>query len=303
VFCVCMYGLILGANLFLDRAEKIGYAMRIPAFIIGVAIVGFGTSLPELVSSVAGVLKGAPDIVASNVIGSNIANILLIVGLSAMLARTISVSKDIIDLDLPLLGLSTTLLIGVAYDGIISRPESFILLIAYIVYIAYVFTQEDTESEVAHTGSKKIATKDILVLIGGLTLLIVSAMYLIDSVIALSNIFNIATGIISITAVAVGTSLPELIVSIKAALQKKADVALGNIVGSNIFNGLFIVAIPGIFTALPVDSKTLAIGLPMLAITTLLFVISGISKRIYGWEGAFFILIYVVFTGKIMGIL
>jgi len=303
VFLVTLALLVKGADIFLNKAEKIGYSLGISPFIVGVAIIGFGTSLPELVSSIAGVMQGAPEIVMANVVGSNIANILLIIGISAMIARKLVVTKDIIDLDLPLLGLTTALLIGVAYDRVVTVPESILLLIAYGIYFWYIVTDkaEEKEEEIEDAQlRKKVKSSDIAVLIGGLVLLVVSAKYLIEAVIALSAIFNIGTGIIAITVVAIGTSLPELIVAIKAALQKKSDVAIGNIVGSNIFNGLFVVGIPGIFGALPVDSKTATIGLIGLAVATLLLIISGISRRLYGWEGAFYVMLYVLFTAKLL---
>lgn len=303
VFLGTLALLVKGADIFLNKAEKIGFSLGISPFIVGVAIVGFGTSLPELVSSIAGVMQGAPEIVMANVVGSNIANILLIIGVSAMIGRKLVVTKDIIDLDLPLLGLTTVLLIGVAYDRVVTIPESILLLIAYGIYFWYVVTDkaEEKEEEIESTQRrKKVKWVDIAILIGGLALLVVSAKYLIEAVIALSVIFNIGTAIIAITVVAIGTSLPELIVSIKAALQKKSDVAIGNIVGSNIFNGLFVVGIPGVFGALPVDAKTGTIGLIGLAVATFLLIVSGISRRLYGWEGAFFVMLYILFTAKLI---
>jgi len=110
---------------------------------------------------------------------------------------------------------------------------------------------------------------------------------------------NIATGVIAITAVAVGTSLPELLVSAKAALQKKSEIALGNIFGSNVFNALVVIGLPGLFHVLPVDDQTFTIGVPTMALATLLFVISGISRRIHIWEGAFYLSVYVLFIAKL----
>ena len=115
----------------------------------------------------------------------------------------------------------------------------------------------------------------------------------------LSAILNIATGVIAITAVAVGTSLPELLVSAKAALQKKSEIALGNIFGSNVFNALVVIGLPGLFRILPVDNQTFTIGVPTMALATLLFVISGISRRIHMWEGAFYLSVYVLFIAKL----
>jgi len=111
----------------------------------------------------------------------------------------------------------------------------------------------------------------------------------------------IATGVIAITAIALGTSLPELIVSIKAAIQKKPEVALGNIFGSNIFNALVVVGIPGLFTTLKLDAQTYALGVPALILATLIFTISGISRRFHMWEGGFYLLLYILFIAKLFG--
>jgi cation:H+ antiporter len=133
----------------------------------------------------------------------------------------------------------------------------------------------------------------------GIVGLAIGAKYLIDSIVALSAILNIATGVIAITAVAFGTSLPELIVSVKAAMRRQSEIALGNIFGSNIFNVLAVVGLPGMFGTIYLDEKTLMIGLPVLAIATLLFIISGISRRIHMQEGALFVLLYIMFVTKL----
>ena len=125
------------------------------------------------------------------------------------------------------------------------------------------------------------------------------AKYLVESVINLSDMFNIGAGVIAITAIAIGTSLPELIVSVRAAVQRKSEIALGNIFGSNLFNMLVVIGLPGLFTTLPLDEKTFSIGLPVMAAATLLFVVSGISRRIHMWEGAFYLILYVFFIGKL----
>jgi cation:H+ antiporter len=115
----------------------------------------------------------------------------------------------------------------------------------------------------------------------------------------ISEILNIAPGIIAITAVSIGTSLPELFVSVQAALKKKSEVALGNIFGSNIFNAFVVIGLPGLFSTLTIDSQTFAVGIPTMAFATLLFVISGISRRIHIWEGAFYLSLYILFLAKL----
>ena len=136
-------------------------------------------------------------------------------------------------------------------------------------------------------------------LVVSIVVLTFGAKYLIDSLVQLSIILNLAVGTIAITAVAVGTSLPELFVSLRATFQKKSEIALGNIFGSNIFNSFVVIGLPGLFYSLPVDSQTLFVGVPTMAGATLLFVISGISRRIHMWEGAFYLSLYVLFLAKL----
>lgn len=320
VFLVSLFVLVKGADWLIASAEKIGLALGLSPFIVGVTIVGVGTSFPELISSLVAAFQGVTDVVAANVIGSNIANILLIVGISAVIGRRVIVTKSLIDIDLPLLAISTVLLLGVVWDKQITLGESILLLVAYSVYLLYTVLHKETDEteEIAEAlpsrqerrkkiikrakdvfTRPKLVLKDFFLLVVGIIGLVFGAKYLIDALVQLSAILNIATGVIAITAVAVGTSLPELLVSAKAAFQKKSDVALGNIFGSNVFNGFVVLGLPGLFRTLSVDSQTFLIGVPTMALATLLFVISGISRRIYIWEGIFFLCVYLLFLAKL----
>ncbi|MCR4322580.1 MAG: calcium/sodium antiporter [Candidatus Azambacteria bacterium] len=320
VFIVSLVALVKGSDWLIAGAEKIGLSFGLSPFIVGVTIIGFGTSFPELISSLVAVFKGATEVVAANAIGSNIANILLIVGLSAIISRRIVVTKSLIDIDLPLLATSTVLFLGVVWDKQITFGESLLMLIAYAVYLLYTVLHKDTgdmkyvsellllrQEGVGHIATHKdeefvrpkITAKDFIFVIIGIISLIIGAKYLVDALLNLSALLHIATGVIAITAVAIGTSLPELLVSVKAALLKKSEIALGNIFGSNVFNLLVVVGLPGLFSTLTVDSQTFTIGVPTLALATFLFIISGISRRIHVWEGTFFIAIYVLFIAKL----
>ncbi|KKW48000.1 MAG: Na+/Ca+ antiporter, CaCA family [Parcubacteria group bacterium GW2011_GWA1_59_11] len=320
VFLASLAVLVKGADWLISSSERIGLALGLSPFIVGVTIVGVGTSFPELISSLVATFRGVTDVVAANVIGSNIANILLIVGFSAVIGRRLTVTKSLIDLDLPLLAISSVLLLGIVWDRQIFLGESILLLAAYGVYLLYTVLHKDTEDSpelveilpsrqerrkhiLAHKREKfvrpKVSGKDLLLLVAGIIGLVLGAKYMIDSLVNLSAILNIATGVIAITAVAVGTSLPELLVSAKAAFQKKSEVALGNIFGSNVFNALVVIGVPGLFRTLAVDAQTFAIGVPTMALATLLFIISGISRRIHVWEGALYLAVYVLFIAKL----
>lgn len=324
VFIVSLIALVKGADWLLKSSEKIGLAIGLSPFIIGVVIVGLGTSCPEIISSLVATFKGATEIVAANAIGSNIANILLIVGLSAIVGRRLAVTKNLIDLDLPLLAVSTALFLGIAWDRVITLGESILLMVLFAIYLVYtiVYKEDNKSKDPTDTlparperrkhltkpkkqqsiNKPKITFKDIVFLFIGVVFLALGAKYMIDAVIELSAILNIATGVISLAAVALGTSLPELLVSVRAAWQKKAEVALGNIFGSNVFNILLVVGVPGLFKQLVIDEQTFAIGLPIMLIATILFIISGISKRVHIYEGAMYLVIYVFFITKLFGL-
>jgi cation:H+ antiporter len=169
-----------------------------------------------------------------------------------------------------------------------------------VIYLGFALIYKDDHSTKVKV--PEITTRDLIMLIIGIVSLAIGAKYLISAVQQLASIFNIAPGVIAITAVAIGTSLPEILVSVKAAARRQSEVALGNVFGSNIFNVLVVVGLPGIFGDLTIDSQTLMIGLPVLLMSTLLFIISGISRRVHVQEGALFILLYVIFIAKLFGL-
>jgi cation:H+ antiporter len=329
-FVVSLAFLVKGADWFVESAEKVGLALKISPFIVGITIVALGTSFPELASSLVAVLKDTTEIVAANVIGSNIANILLIVGLAAVATKSfLVVKRSLIDIDLPLLASVTVLFGFILWDGEITRWEGILLLLAFLIYLLYTIFQRGEKLEKVSIGSQlpeELPTEDIFevlpsrvdrrkikrpveklnprvffFLILGVICLTVGANYLIDSVIKLSEILQIGVSVIAIFAVAIGTSLPELVVSVRAAAQKKYEIALGNIFGSNVFNALIVIGIPSLIKNLSVDKITLEVGFPFMVIATLLLIISGISRRVSVWEGSMFLLIYILFIIKIFG--
>jgi len=307
VFIVSLALLVKGADWFVESSEKIGLAFKISPFIIGVTIVALGTSFPELITSIFAVLKGASEIVVANALGSNITNILLIVGFSAMVARKLIVKRSLIDLDAPLLAASTVLFIFIMWDKTVNFWEGILLISAFLVYLLYTIFQKREEDhlvleEMVETVQTKLDFKVFFFLILGGVLLAVGANYVVESVLKISEFLKISASLIAITAVAVGTSLPELVVSVRAAAKKKYEIALGNIFGSNVFNILIVVGVPALFKSLTVDELTFNIGLPFLIAATLLFIISGISRRIHIWEGIMYILIYVLFIVKLCGL-
>ncbi len=322
LFIISLVALVKGSDWLIACAEKIGLAIGLSPFIVGVTIVGIGTSFPELISSLVATLKNLTDVAAANAIGSNIFNILGIVGFSAVIGKRLVVTKSLIDLDLPLLAIATVLLLGVVWDKEINFGESLLMVITYSIYLLYTASHKETEdseeiSEALPSRQErrktinieerefvrpKLTIKDFVLLIFSIFVLFLGAKYLINALVNLSRILNVATGVIAVTAISVGTSLPELMVSIKAALRKKSEIAIGNIFGSNVFNALVVIGFPGLFKTLTIDIQTFTIGVPAMAFATFLFVISGISRRIHIWEGAFYLSLYVLFIAKIFNL-
>lgn len=296
IFIVSLAILVKGADWLLESSQKIGLVLGMSPFIIGVLIIGFGTSLPELISSLAAVLGGFTEIVPANAVGSNITNILLVVGLSTIIGRRLSTKRNLIYTDLPLISIATILFFVVAWDRKIIFAESIILLAAYAAYIAYTFLHKRRRGVKINDIKKEVLSKkDFVLLAAGIVSLAIGSKYLIESVVNLSEILSIGMGVVALGAVAFGTSLPELFVSVKATWQKKPDIALGNIFGSNVFNLMVVIGIPGLFRTLIVDEKTFYFGLPVMVVATLLFVILGISKKIYIWEGIMYLTLYIFF--------
>jgi cation:H+ antiporter len=328
IFIISLAVLIKSADVFTESSEKIGLAFKIPAFIVGIAIVSIGTSLPELVTSLIAVSKNETEIVAANAIGSNIANIFLVIGLSSIVARKMSIKRSLINLDLPLLACVTTLITFILWDKQVTFIEGIIAVLTYLVYSFYLISsgrerkilscKKDDDKNNNHLPATRVDRLKILkrlwrhhkklekevfpTLLLSAIFLYLGANYTIESIINIADSLNIAPPLIAMSAMAIGTSLPELVVSVRAAMKRKYEIALGNIFGSNIFNALIVIGIPALISTLKVDNITFSIGIPFLIGATVLYLISGISRKIYNWEGMMYLMIYVLFLVKIFGI-
>ncbi len=313
VLVISLVILVKSADYFIASSEKVGLILGISPFFIGVTIVAFGTSLPELLTSIFAVWDNAGEIVAGNVIGSNIANILLVAGLTAVIAGKIKIKRDIVNLDLPLLLSATAgLTVMIAWDRIINFYEGVVALLFYFVYFFYLYkTRQDTVSEELQkkweeTKAKIAAPKMTFSLIAVLVLsgifLVVGAKLTVISALKISTLLGITASAIALSAIAVGTSLPELAVTIRAANNGNGDMAIGNIFGSNLFNGSFIIGVSSLLGDLPISSDILFIAIPFLVIATVLYTFSGLSQRVYNYEGAMFVLIYVIFLAKLFNV-
>lgn len=244
--------LIKGADWFVDGSASIAAKFGIPQLVIGLTIVAMGTSSPEAAVSITAAMNKNADITIGNILGSNILNILIILGISAAIT-TLAVAKSTIRYETPFMIGITLLLLLLGYDGKITFVDGIILLAAFAVYIIYLFRMAKNGKEDTADGEKKNINifKSILLTILGLVLIIFGSDFTVDAATKIATAIGVSQRFIGLTIVALGTSLPELCTSVNAARKKNADIAIGNIVGSNIFNILFVVGISSLIVPVP----------------------------------------------------
>lgn len=241
--------LVKGADWFVDGASGIAQKFGIPQLVIGLTIVAMGTSAPEAAVSIAAALKGSADITIGNIVGSNILNILIILGISSVIVA-IAVAKSTIKYEIPYMLVITLLLLGLGYTGgEITFVEGIILWVAFLLYLAYLFRMAKKNKEEIEEKHEKLPVWKLLILtVVGLVLIVWGSDVTVDAATAIAKAAGLSERFIGLTIVALGTSLPELFTSVSAAMKGKADIAIGNIVGSNIFNILFVVGTAALIT-------------------------------------------------------
>ena len=313
VFVVSLVALVKSADWFTEGAEELGVFLGMPIYVVGLTIVAMGTSLPELVSSIFAVARGSSEIVVGNAVGSNITNVCLVLAVGAIVGGRLYVDRAILKIDLPILMTATALLGLTAFDGQVSRGDGVLLLLGAIIYAFYGLLMSrptrGTQAKVEAVVEEEIEPERgrlrplaIVRLLGGAVLLYFAAEYTIRSVVELSTIFDIGADVIAISAVALGTSLPELVVSVVAARRGKLEIAIANVLGSNIFNSFAVVGIPALVAPLVVTDKVLLIGLPFMAVSTVLYFFMAQDKEVTRWEGMPLLLVYALFIAKLFGL-
>lgn len=308
IFAVALTVLLIAARYFTNAAEQIGFYFKMPAFIIGVFIVGIGTSLPELVSGVISVSKGVSEILPGNIMGANISNILLITGLVAYLNRKdIVLSEGYIFVHLHYLLGAFFILVLMVYDGEIKWLEALVGLFAFFAYSFYLIKPAEQagigdELQAEQPINPPFPFKALMVLIIAGVGIYFGANYTVSSISNIAQRLQIAPSIIALTLLSIGTTLPELAVNVSAIRKGNAEMAIGNILGSCIFNTLTIPAVASWVGPIHVPADLLTFSLPVMLGSGLFFYLLTQDKRISRWEGIIFILIYVLFLLKIAGI-
>nr|WP_298116998.1 calcium/sodium antiporter [uncultured Pseudomonas sp.] len=302
--------LVAGAEVLVRGAAKLAAQFGIPPLIIGLTVVAFGTSAPETAVSVQAALDGKGDLAIGNVVGSNIANVLFILGLTALIAPLV-VSRQLIRLDVPIMIGASLLTFALAWDGSLGKLDGLLLFGGILVYTAFliVSARRDKSANADDEFTKEFALDEpakpyawllnaVLIVIG-LVLLISGSNFLVEGAVSLARALGLSELVIGLTVVAVGTSLPELATSLLAAIRGERDIAVGNIVGSNIFNLLCVLGLASLVAPQPiaVAANALAFDFPVMigvAIVCLPIFFSG--YRINRWEGLLFLGYYTAYT-------
>lgn len=286
--------LVYASDRFISAAESIGLNFGISPFIIGVTIVAFGTSLPELATSIASVYSGSSVIVIGNVIGSNITNILLVLGLTAFVGKEILLDFDVMDVDMPLLLLSSFFLVFVISDLKVTWFEAglFLLGLGIFLYNSIGSGSDDSIEKV------KVNGMTYVVLIIAAIFVFLGAKFTIDAISSISSTLGVGEEVIALTAVALGTSLPEVMVSIAAARRGKHAIAVGNVLGSNIFNTYAVTGIPALLGPITIPETTLEFSAPFMVFVTVMFAFMCMTKRISKWEGIMLLVLYSFFLAE-----
>lgn len=308
IFLISLVGLVQGSRYFLMGAERIGFAIGLAPLAIGIFIIGFATSLPELASVISAVFQNHLSLPTTIIIGSNIVNILIILGVAALLFTRIDIEYHTLRRSLLFLVFIVGVFLIIVLDGTIVFFEGVILSLLFVLYLLYKIKEIQQRAKNLKKVSvppKKVIdmiTSFVMFVVGGVFIFL-GAKFLISSAIEISQILQVAEEFIGLTAIAIGTSTPELAVAIHAFKEKKSAIAIGGIIGSSIFNLTLVLGVGAILSPLSLDTATLATAMPMMIFAMSLLVFFAILKRIYMWEGVIFLSLYLLFILKLIGII
>ena len=299
--------LIKGADIFVDGASSTALNLKVSKMVIGLTIVAFGTSAPEFAVSIKALLSGSSDIVLGNVVGSNILNILLILGISSLFSSMV-VKDNTVKKEIPLTILFSVLLTVLSFDNVfdknvqnvITRTDGFVILIFFIVFIYYLASIAKNNKEENEEAPYKIGKSLLFVLIG-LIGIVAGSNLVVDNASAIAKALNVSEKMISLTIVAFGTSLPELVTSVQAARKHENDIAIGNIIGSNIFNIGIVIGLPcALIGNINVGTFNYIDMFTMIGAAVLLFLLTFKKRKLDKGEGLIMLLIFIVYYGYVI---
>ncbi len=297
--------LIKGADLLVSGASSLARQYKVSELVIGLTIVSFGTSAPELVINVFASLRGTSEIAIGNVLGSNIANILLLFGIAAVI-YPLSLQKNTIWKEIPFSLLAAIVLAFVANDvlidkasvSVLTRIDGLVLLSFFIIFLYYCFSiAKDSNGYDSGEAKPLSTTRSVFYIVLGLGGLVFGGKWVVDGAVQIATSLGISQSLISLTVVAIGTSLPEIATSVVAAFKRNADIAIGNAIGSNIFNIFFILGISAVIAPLPFqDASNMDIGVVIFSsLLVFVFLFMGKKHSIERGEGALFLVVYLLY--------
>lgn len=301
LLCFGLVMLIAGADLLVKGAARLAANFGIPPLVIGLTVVAFGTSAPELAVSVKAAYSGQAELAIANAVGSNIFNVLFILGVTAVILP-LSISRQLIRQDVPLMLLASVVVWLMTLNGVINKWEAGLLTAGLVAYTGFLFVQgkrQGSEDEVGAGSDRAPLGKNLLLLAGGLALLVLGARWLVSSAVEIATAWGVNEAVIGLTIVAAGTSLPEVMTSVIAAVKGQRDIAVGNVVGSNIFNILCVLGISGLLSPTPLlaGAQLAQIDIPVMvgvaALCVPLFFAGAVLSRI---EGLLFLVLYAAYV-------
>ena len=287
--------LVKGADWFVDGASGLARKLGIPQLVIGLTIVAMGTSLPEAAVSISAALRGNAEITIGNIVGSNILNILIILGVTALIA-TLKVADSTVRYEIPFMIVVTFVLLWLGYTGgQVTRLEGIILWVLFLLYLRYLYMMAKKGKEEEREAEQLSTAKIIGLILAGVVMIVAGSNFAVEGASNLAKALGISQRFIGLTIVALGTSLPELVTSVSAARKHNADIAIGNIVGSNIFNILFIVGTTALITPVTFASGFVVDTLFAAAVGILLFVCVARTKELRKKAGIVMLLAYILY--------
>lgn len=303
-FVVSLVVLLVSARAFTGAAERVGLALGLSPFVVGVLLVAVGTSLPELVAGIFAVHGGVSEIVSGSVLGSNNSNLLLVMGLVAVAARrTFTLGEAYILIDQHFL-LGTVILLGLVMpDGTVDRVEAVFLLFAYATYVVYLLKSGEGSALSAPAAVRpRLTLRDTLLLAASAVAIALSAERTVFALTQLAALLQVQPAVASVTLLAIGSTLPEMVIGVVASRRGQGEMAVGLILGSCIFNALGVLGIAALVGPVHVPDTMRHLALPLFGAAALLFYLLTLDKRVSRWEGALFLVIYATFIARVVSL-
>lgn len=306
VFVASVYALVQSARRFTTAAEAIGKALNLPNFIVGTVLVAVGTSAPELVTSLFGTVAGETEFLAGTIIGTVLANTLFILAIAVLLTRlVVRFDWDLISNGLPLLFGAAIFLIVMLADRQLTPLEAVIMLLGYVVYLFYVYSMRHGDEVQMRLRKKvkkeKLNARIVLAFLLSALVLFVASKFAVDALIEIAHTIGMNTSVLAASVLAIGTSLPEIAVAVTATRRGNFDLALGDLIGANIFDLFVVFGVGGLIAVQTIDPVMYSVGLPLLVGSIVLLWLVLIDKKFTKAEAALFLLGYILFLGKLFG--